>query len=111
MSKHQQLVVKVCDTSDINKEQAAKNEATILQKIECELINQFVAFYEDPEVNKSYLVLEFSGYQSLTQFISEKTKEVQSKALQTEENAAAATSMQPEQQQLLSEEFVRAIMR
>lgn len=62
MTKNQQLVVKVCDTSDINRDQAAKTEAKILQKLQCELINQFVAFYEDPEVNKSYLVLEFSGY-------------------------------------------------
>lgn len=63
------LVVKVCDTSDVNKAQAAKNEAEILMKINCSLINQLVAFYEDPEVNKSYLVLEFAGEQSLTQFI------------------------------------------
>ena len=110
MTKNQQLVVKVCDTSDINKDQAAKNEAKILQKLQCELINQFVAFYEDPEVNKSYLVLDFAGYQSLTQFISEKNKEMQRKVLQTEENSAAATSMQPQQQQLLSEELVREIM-
>ena len=69
-----------------------------------------MAFYEDPEVNKSYLVLDFSGYQSLTQFMSEKNKEMQRKVLLTEENAAAATSLQPQQQQLLSEELVREIM-
>lgn len=67
-----QLVVKVCDTSDVNKAQAALNESNILKKIECDLINQLVAFYEDPQVNKSYLVLEFAGYNSLTQYISDK---------------------------------------
>ena len=69
-----------------------------------------MAFYEDPEVNKSYLVLDFSGYQSLTQFMSEKNKEMQRKVHLIEENAAAATSLQPQQQQLLSEELVREIM-
>lgn len=60
-SQVNQLVVKVCDTSDVNKAQAARNEANILKKINCELINTLVAFYEDPEVNKSYLVLECAG--------------------------------------------------
>ena len=36
------LVVKVCDTSDVNKAQAALNESNILKKIECDLINQLV---------------------------------------------------------------------
>ena len=71
-----QLVVKVYDTSDVNKSAAAKNEVNILKKMECDLINQFVAYYDDPAVNKSYLVLEFAGYQSLTQFITEKKREV-----------------------------------
>lgn len=56
-----QLVVKVCDTSDENKAQAARNEAKILKKINCHLINQLHAFYEDPGVNRSYLVLECAG--------------------------------------------------
>lgn len=43
-----QLCVKVCDTSDENKAKAVLNEVEILKKIECELINQLVAFYEDP---------------------------------------------------------------
>lgn len=34
-----------------------------------------MAYYDDPQVNKSYLVLEFAGYQSLTQFITEKKTE------------------------------------
>ena len=62
MTQNRQLVVKVCDTSDVNRDQAARNEVDILRKIECDLINQLVAFYEDPQVNKSYLVLEFAGY-------------------------------------------------
>jgi hypothetical protein len=69
------LVVKVCDTSDVNKAQAAKNEAIILKRIECDLINTLVAFYEDPQVNKTYLVLEFAGNFCLTQFISDRKKE------------------------------------
>lgn len=40
--------MKVCDTSDENKAKAVLNEVEILKKIECELINQLVAFYEDP---------------------------------------------------------------
>jgi len=94
---NRQLVVKVCDTSDVNKAQAARNEAIILKKIECDLINQLVAFYEDPQVNKSYLVLEFAGYFSLTQFISDRKKELYAK--------------DGGRSQLLSEDLVRTIMR
>lgn len=77
------LVVKVCDTSDVNKAQAALNESNILKKIECDLINQLVAFYEDPQVNKSYLVLEYAGQASLTEYISEKKQEVEVQNLRT----------------------------
>mmetsp|Transcript_16621 Transcript_16621/g.22458 ORF Transcript_16621/g.22458 Transcript_16621/m.22458 type:complete len:112 (+) Transcript_16621:1307-1642(+) len=71
-----QLVVKVCDTSDDeNKTKAAVNEANILKKINCDLINQFVAFYEDPEVAKSYIVLEYAGEQSLKEFMAERKEE------------------------------------
>ena len=59
---NRQLVVKVCDTSDVNKAAAAINEVNILKKCECDLINQFVAYYDDPTMSKSYLVLEFAGY-------------------------------------------------
>ena len=67
-----------------------------------------MAFYEDPDVNKSYLVLEFAGYNSLTQFISDKKQEME---LQNAEinHIGAAASTAP--QQLLSEDLVRSIMK
>ena len=60
-TKHRQLCVKVCEVKDENKAKAVLNEVRILKKIECDLINQLVAFYEDPTMNHSYLVLEFAG--------------------------------------------------
>lgn len=93
-TQNRQLVVKVCgDTKkDVNKAKAAINEAKILKKIECDLINQLVAFYEDPGVNKSYLVLEFAGYNCLTQFISDKKQEMELANLRNHEGAAASNS-------------------
>ena len=107
---NRQLVVKVCDTSDVNKSAAAKNEVSILQKMECDLINQFVAYYDDPQVNKSYLVLEFAGYQSLTQFITEKKTEADQENPAVYENAATHATGEA-QTQLLSEDVIRCIMR
>lgn len=62
----------MCDTSEVTKREAALNESNILKIINCDLINQLVAFYEDPDVNKSYLVLEFAGQDSLTKFMEDK---------------------------------------
>ena len=89
------------DTSDVNRADAAIKEAKILKKIECDLINQLVAFYEDPQVNKSYLVLEFSGQSSLTKFMRERKQE-QAQAQENNNKTVAP---------LLSEELVRTVMR
>ena len=43
----------------------------LLKKLDCEYINKFVAFYEDPVINKTYLVLEHAGSKSLADFVSE----------------------------------------
>ena len=88
-TQNRQLVVKVCDTSDFNKAQAAVNEANILKKINCDLINQFVAFYEDPEVNQSYIVLELAGEQSLKEFMVEKKQEAEIAAMQKAINGSS----------------------
>ena len=59
------LVVKVCDTSDIGMYNSALNESQILKKLDCDYINQFVAFFEDPLVNRTYLVLKYAGEKNL----------------------------------------------
>ena len=67
------LVVKVCYTKDEPSIlQAAQNEAQILQCIDNPHINKFVAFYEDPMVNKTYLVLERAGDKSIMDFVNER---------------------------------------
>ena len=65
------LVVKVCDTSDACLERSAQNEAQILQEINSTLVNKIITFYEDPLVNRSYLVLENAGEKTLTQFMKD----------------------------------------
>ena len=100
----QHLVVKVCDTSDVNKAAAAQNEANILEKLKCDLINNLVRFYEDPQVEKSYLVLEFAGENSLTEYISNCKKE---RLAQIKEHEAEGDG----KGRLLSEDTVRCIMR
>ena len=65
------LVVKVCDTSDVGVHQSAQNEAQILQKLSCNTIVEFVAFYEDPLINKSYLVTKHAGSRNIEQFVRE----------------------------------------
>ena len=65
------LVVKVCYTKDEPSIlQAAQNEAQILQCIDNPHINKFVAFYEDPMVNKTYLVLERAGDKSIMDYVN-----------------------------------------
>lgn len=110
-TQSRQLVVKVCDTSDYNKAQAAINEAKILKNIDCDLINQFVAFYEDPEVNKSYLVLEFAGESSLTEFMHEKKQEAEVAEAAANANQAASSYQNLQSPPVLSEEIIRCIMR
>ena len=66
----EKLVVKVCDTSDVGIHNSAHNESKILQKLNCVTINKFVAFYEDPFMKISYLVLKNAGEKNLTQFVA-----------------------------------------
>lgn len=69
---YNQMVVKVCDISDENKKVAAEREAKILQKLNCEYINRFIDFYQDPLIDKAYLVLEYAGNKSLLEFVEER---------------------------------------
>lgn len=64
--------MKVCNTKGEEALlQVSRNEAALLQKLNYDLINKFVAFYEDPLVNKTYLVLEYVGNKSLTEFVED----------------------------------------
>ena len=71
MSNESKLVVKVCNTSDPLVLHSIRNEAAILPKLDCPLINRFEAYYEDPERNKAYLVVEKAGDKTLTEFMNE----------------------------------------
>ena len=53
--------MKVCDVNDEAVLHSIRNEAQILPKLNCALINKFEAYYEDLERNKVYLVLEDAG--------------------------------------------------
>lgn len=68
-AKQSGLVVKVCDVEDEAMLKSIRNEAQILPKLQCALINKFEACYEDLERNKVYLVLECAGTQTLTDFM------------------------------------------
>ena len=68
----ERLVVKVCNTSDEGVHNAARNESEILQKLRNENIIEFVAFYEDPLVNRCYLVTKHAGHQNIEQFVMAK---------------------------------------
>ena len=46
-TKDDNLVVKVCDVRDENVLKSIRNEAKILPKLNCSLINKFEAYYED----------------------------------------------------------------
>jgi len=59
---------------------------------------------------KSYLVLEFAGYNSLTQFIHDKKQEMEVVNLRTTDQPKSAQSSST-QTQLLSEDVIRSIMR
>ena len=62
----EKLVVKVCETKgEESILQAARNEAMLLKKIDSKHVNRYVDFYEDPLINKTYLVLENAGEKSL----------------------------------------------
>ena len=66
------LVVKICDTNgEEHQLEVARREAALLKKLDHEAINKFVDFYEDPIVNKTYLVLEHAGNKSLEDFVQE----------------------------------------
>ena len=62
----EQLVVKVCYTGDIGMYNSALNESSITKKLDCPYTSQFVAFYEDSVINKTYLVLRHAGNKNLT---------------------------------------------
>jgi len=62
-------VVKVCHIEDEMKRVACMNEVKILKMLDCSLINELIGFYEDPDIKKAYLVLEYAGNQSLAEFI------------------------------------------
>ena len=54
------------------------HETTILKKLDdCNIINRFVDFYEDPEINRSYLVLEYAGSMNLGELIEKRKKEIE----------------------------------
>ena len=63
------MVVKVCETTDPAVLNSIRNEAKILPRLNCALINKFEAYYEDPERNKAYLVLEHAGNKTLTEYM------------------------------------------
>ena len=69
----------------------------MLKLLSCEYINKLVDFYEDPEVNKAYMVLEYAGNKSLSQFIEEKKLQV----MVDEEHEGP----------LFSEDFIQSIMK
>ena len=55
----EQLVVKVCETrGEESILHAARHEAKLLKKIDSLHINRYIDFFEDPLINKTYLVLE-----------------------------------------------------
>lgn len=62
-------------------------------------------------MNKSYLVLEFAGYNSLTQFIIDKKQELEVVNLRTTDEMNTAAQASCAQTQLLSEDIIRSIMR
>ena len=64
-------MVKVVETSDQGVLKSIQNEAKILPKLNCSLINKFGAYFEDPERNKAYLVIEDAGDKTLTEFLEE----------------------------------------
>ena len=68
-SKKPDLVVKVADVEDEAVLNSIRNEAQILPKLNCALINKFEAYYEDLERNKVYLILENAGEQTLTSYM------------------------------------------
>lgn len=98
------MVVKVCDTSDELKLEAAKREWAILRKLECNLINQAIGFYEDPQISKAYLVLEWAGDRSLTTFVEDLKRS-------RGQLAELSDDDEDEEQPLLSEFLVKSIMK
>ena len=44
----------------------------LLKKIDSKYINRYVEFYEDPLINKTYLVLENAGEKSIKDLVEEK---------------------------------------
>ena len=68
-SASEKLIVKVCETHDVGVERSAQNECQILKKLHRDTIVEFVAFFEDPLINKTYLVLKYAGDRDLAQFV------------------------------------------
>ena len=61
--------MKVCDVEDEAVLRSIRNEAAILPKLACALINKFESCYEDLNRNKVYLVLERAGEKNLTEYM------------------------------------------
>ena len=68
-------MVKVCDVEDEAILSSIRNEAAILPKLQCALINRFENYYEYLERKKVYLVLERAGEQTLTDYMKLELKE------------------------------------
>ena len=74
--KPDQLVVKVCETrGEESILQAARHEANLLKKIDSRHVNRYIDFFEDPLINKTYLVLENAGDKSIKDLVEERTSE------------------------------------
>ena len=70
----EQLVVKVCETrGEESILHAARHEAKLLKKIDSLHINRYIDFFEDPLINKTYLVLENAGDKSIKDLVEERT--------------------------------------
>ena len=67
----ERLVVKVCNTHDAGVHRSALNEHKILKDLDHQSVVQMLAFYEDPLVNRSYLVAKHAGNKNVEQFVKE----------------------------------------
>ena len=50
---------------------ATRNEASILEGLNNRHLIKFIAYYEDPPLSKTYLVLEHAGDKSIDDFVNE----------------------------------------
>lgn len=65
----------MCDVADLGQHWSSLNESRILQKLNSAYINDFIAFYEDTLMNKTYLVLEHAGQKNIAEFVKETREE------------------------------------